>query len=69
MSYGLHPQDTQQIPPVCACHRCGDELYERDDCYLIDEEIICPGCLPDVVREEYAHCRITAGELRRLPED
>ena len=58
-----------RIPPVCACCRCGDELYERDVCYLIDEEVICPSCLPDVARETYAHCRTTAGELRRLQED
>ena len=69
MSYDLPPRDPQQIPPVCACCRCGDELYEEDVCYLIDEEVICPSCLPEVAREEYAHCRITAGELHRLQED
>lgn len=69
MACPLRPLDAQQIPPVCVCCRCGDELYETEECYLIDEEVICPNCLPDVVREEYAPCRMTVGELRYPPED
>ena len=69
MNGSLHPQDAQQIPPVCACCRCGDELYDTDLCYLIEEEVICPSCLSDIAQEDYASCRITAGELRCPPVD
>lgn len=58
MACPLRPLDAQQIPPVCVCCRCGDELYETEECYLIDEEVICPNCLPDVVRE-----------IRSVPDD
>ena len=44
MACPLRPLDAQQIPPVCVCCRCGDELYETEECYLIDEEVICPSC-------------------------
>lgn len=64
MFYSLRPQDVQQIPPDCVCSRCGDELYQADECYLIDEEVICPSCLEAFAREVYASCRTTAGELR-----
>lgn len=63
MPDSLRLPDPQQIPPICACDRCGDELYEADECYLIDGEVICPDCLPDMAREQYAPCQMTAGEL------
>lgn len=64
MFHRLYSQDVQQIPPVCYCSRCGDELYQTDPCYLIDEQVVCPSCLADFAQEDYAPCRTTAGELR-----
>ena len=37
--------DKQDSPAWGFCHECGCELYENDECYLIDGEIYCMDCV------------------------
>jgi len=36
------------VPPVvCLCWKCGEEIYEGDTIYEINEEIWCENCVDD----------------------
>lgn len=37
--------DYQERPAVLHCHSCGDEIYETDECYCLDEFVYCEDCV------------------------
>ena len=45
--------DTQQQEMVVfkTCDMCGGEIYEGDEYYDFDDEVICEDCLMDYVNE------------------
>lgn len=45
--------DTQQQEIVVfkTCDMCGNEIYEGDEYYDFDDEVICEDCLMDYVNE------------------
>lgn len=39
--------DPPEYDPVFTCDKCGCEIYEGDDYYLIEGEHICTDCIED----------------------
>lgn len=37
--------DKQDSPAMAFCSECGCELYENDECYLVDGELVCEECM------------------------
>ena len=60
--------DPQQRPPSAWCSRCGGELYDRDEVFLIAGEPICPGCLEGYALDYFSACRTTAGRMWKEAE-
>ena len=42
--------DPPEYDPVFKCDRCGCDIYEGEDCYLIEGERICSDCIDDFKR-------------------
>ena len=42
--------------PVCRCGECGGDIYEGNDFYDFDGDIVCDDCKWDYVREHFRRC-------------
>lgn len=36
---------------ICRCDQCGGEIYEQDDFYDFDGDIVCEGCIDTYIAE------------------
>ena len=42
--------------PFCRCNECGGDIYEGNDYYNFDGDIVCEDCQRDYVREHFRRC-------------
>ena len=52
-------------PPVC-CGLCGREIAPGGRYWHINGQSVCPACLGDFARQEFAPCLLIRGEEERL---
>lgn len=43
----IDPPEPPQDVIVCQCAECGEDIYEGDDVYIIDHDIIHKECIED----------------------
>lgn len=51
--------DSQWQPmykPICRCDVCDGDIYEGNDFYDFDGDIVCDDCKWDYVREHFRRC-------------
>lgn len=36
---------------ICRCEQCSGEIYEQDDFYDFDGEIVCEGCIDSYIAD------------------
>lgn len=44
---------------ICRCNQCSGEIYEQDDFYDFDGEIVCKGCIDSHINDylsEHRRC-------------
>lgn len=42
--------------PFCQCDFCGEDIYEGEDFYDFDGDIVCENCERDYVKEHFRRC-------------
>lgn len=59
MFYGIYepPLDPPEEVVVAHCDCCGDEIYEGEDVYEIDGDLIHEDCLWDYAKRRFADCK------------
>ena len=55
----------QSLPPVY-CGLCGREIPPGGRYWHINGQSVCPACLGDFARQEFAPCQLIRGEEARL---
>ena len=58
-------RDSQRLPCVRQCSRCGGELYPGDGWWRLGSGIFCEACLVPWLLEELAPFREGRGEAER----
>lgn len=62
----IFPRDSQLDQPAAWCHYCGRGLFDEEEFYGMNGIAVCGECLPLFAKGQYASCRVTGREWRRL---
>ena len=54
-SYPCHPRcpNADEEQPVICCVKCGEEIYENDSYYRIDDLDLCGDCFGEDVKNKF----------------
>lgn len=55
------PPDRQQETPAAWCCCCYGEIYQGEDCYRIDGQIVCTDCLSRFAQDYFRLYRLRGG--------
>lgn len=58
--------DPPEDKPVAFCAHCGCEIYNGEEVYEIDDELIHEDCLADYAGRRFAACRRRAGRYEEI---